>query len=138
MCGCNSHSCIKTIETVTSSSVIKMPDSAEIRDGKIRSISLRRLGGASATSITGNVLAADTVISTAHLTLVNAKNVNVMIIPLSLLQRDYNSPEPYKVDPEVYSGIDLSRSTITLSTSAAGYSATAVIELVFEYNCPVC
>lgn len=137
---CKGHSCIKTIEVITSAAVVKMPDSADIRDGKIKSIMLRRLGGVSgALSATGATLAPDTVISTAHLILVNAKNNQIMNpMPLTLLQRDYNSPEPFQVNPEVYSGIDLSRSSITLSTAAAGYSASAVIELVFEFDCPIC
>lgn len=100
---------------------------------------LRRLGSATGISATGATLAADSVIATAHLVLVNSRNVQVMNpIPLQLLQRDYNFPEPYQLDPAVYAGIDLSRSYIILSTSAAGYSATAVIELVFEYECDIC
>lgn len=140
-CGCKGHSCIKTIEVVTSGSVVKLPDSADIRDGKIKSIMLRRLGDTygEALSATGATVAADTVIATAHLTLVNAKNNQIMNpMPLTLLQRDYNNPEPFQVNPDVYSGIDLSRSSIVLSTSATDYSATDVIELVFEFDCPNC
>lgn len=133
---CKGHACSEAIQVVTATANLKLPDSAEIRDGKIKSITLRRLGSDTGLSATGGNLAADTVISTAHLTLINAKNVQVMkSMPLSLLQRDYNNPEPYQVNPDVFSGIDLSRSSITLDTGATGYLATDVIELIFEYDC---
>lgn len=127
------------MEVVISGSNIKLVDIAEIRESRLLSVMLRRLGSLVGISATGATLAPDTVIATAHLVLVNSRNVQVMNpIPLQLLQRDYNSPEPYQLDPAVYAGIDLSRSYILLSTSAAGYVATNVIELVFEYQCETC
>ncbi len=135
---CKGHSCTKTVETPTSGSIIKLPDVAEIRDGKIKSISIRRMGSLTGYSATGATLAADTVIAGAHVQFINAKNRIVMQMPLMQLQRDYNSPEPYQCNPDVFDGIDLSRTIINLNTGAAGYSATAVIELTFEYNCEDC
>jgi len=133
------HTCFKTQEVVTSAAIVKLVDVAEIRESRLRSIMLRRMGSATGISATGATLAPDSVIATAHLVLVNSRNVQVMNpMPLQLLQRDYNFPEPYQLEPAVYAGIDLSRSYIILSTSAAGYSATNVIELVFEYECDVC
>lgn len=135
---CKGHSCTKTIETVTSGSIIKFPDVAEIRDGKIKSITMRRMGSLTGYSATGATLAADTVIAGAHMQLINANNRIIQQIPLMQLQRDYNSPEPYQTDPNIFAGIDLSRTIINLNTSAAGYSATAVIEMTFEYDCENC
>lgn len=135
---CKGHSCTKTIETPTSGNIVKFPDVAEIRDGKIKSITMRRMGSLTGYSSTGATLAADTVIAGAHMQLVNANNRIVMQIPLMQLQRDYNAPEPYQCDPNVFAGIDLSRTQIIINTSAAGYSATAVIEMTFEYNCEDC
>jgi hypothetical protein len=133
------HTCFKTQEVTTNAAIVKLVDVAEIRESRLRSIMLRRLGSATGISATGATLAPDSVIATAHLVLVNSRNVQVMNpMPMQLLQRDYNFPEPYQLDPAVYAGIDLSRSYIILSTSAAGYSATNVIELVFEYECDVC
>lgn len=133
------HTCFKTQEVVSSAAIVKLVNVAEIRESRLRSIMLRRMGSATGISATGATLAPDSVIATAHLVLVNSRNVQVMNpMPLQLLQRDYNFPEPYQLDPAVYAGIDLSRSYIILSTSAAGYSATNVIELVFEYECDVC
>jgi len=127
------------MEVTISGSNVKLVDIAEIRESKLRSVMLRRLGSLVGISASGATLAPDTVIATAHLVLVNRRNVQVMNpIPLQLLQRDYNAPEPYALDPAVYAGIDLSRSYILLSTSAAGYVATNVIELVFEYQCETC
>lgn len=138
MC-CTKHTCFKTQEVPTAASNIKLTDITEIRESRLRSIMLRRMGALTGVSASGATLAPDTVIATAHLVLVNSRNVQVMNpIPLQLLQRDYNYPEPYQLDPNVYAGIDLSRSYILLSTSAAGYSATNVIELVYEYECEVC
>lgn len=139
MCCSKPHTCFKTQEVTTSGPNIKLIDVAEIRESRLRSIMLRRLGSAVGISASGATLAPDSVIATAHLVLVNSRNVQVMNpIPLQLLQRDYNAPEPYALDPAVYAGIDLSRSYIILSTSAAGYTSTAVIELVFEYECEIC
>lgn len=127
------------MEVVISGSNIKLVDIAEIRESRLLSVMLRRLGSLVGISATGATLAPDTVIATAHLVLVNSRNVQVMNpIPLQLLQRDFNAPEPYQLDPVVYAGVDLSRSYILLSTSAAGYVATNVIELVFEYQCETC
>jgi len=127
------------MEVVISGSNIKLVDIAEIRESRLLSVMLRRLGSLVGISATGATLAPDTVIATAHLVLVNSRNVQVMNpIPLQLLQRDFNAPEPYQLDPAVYAGVDLSRSYILLSTSAAGYVATNVIELVFEYQCETC
>lgn len=127
------------MEVTINASNIKLVDIAEIRDSRLKSVMLRRLGSLVGISASGATLAPDSVIATAHLVLVNSRNVQVMNpIPLQLLQRDYNAPEPYSLDPAVYAGIDLSRSYILLSTSAAGYVSTNVIELVFEYECVTC
>lgn len=137
-CNCK-HRCFKTQEVTISSSIVKLVDVAEIRDSRLNSVMLRRLGSLVGVSATGATLAPDTVIATAHLVLVNSRNVQIMNpIPLQLLQRDYNYPEPYALDPAVYAGVDLSRSYIILSTSAAGYVNTNVIELVFGYQCETC
>ncbi len=127
------------MEVTISQSIVKLVDIAEIRESSLNSIMLRRLGSLVGISATGATLAPDSVIATAHLVLVNSRNVQIMNpIPLQLLQRDYNYPEPYELDPRVYAGVDLSRSSIILSTSAAGYSADDVIELVFGYQCETC
>jgi len=129
------HRFITTIQVTTNGGNLRLPDVAEIRDGNIRSIWLRRAAGGTLITRMGDTVAADTVIATAHLTLVNQKMVQVAIIPLQSLQRDFNSPEPLATDENVYAGVDLSRSSIVLDTNAAGYSATAVIEIMFEYDC---
>lgn len=127
------------MEVTISQSIVQLIDIAQIRDSNLNSIMLRRLGSLVGISATGATLAPDSVIATAHLVLVNSRNVQIMNpIPLQLLQRDYNYPEPYDLDPGVYAGVDLSRSYIILSTSAAGYVATNVIELVFGYQCETC
>lgn len=126
------------MEVVTSASIIGLTDIAEIREGKLRGLWLPRSGSATLYTKSGLVVAADSVIAGAHLILANSNNTQVMVIPMISLQRDYNSPEPFDLDPETYDGIDLSRSSIMLNTSASGYNAAHAIELVFSYEKKVC
>lgn len=97
---------------------------------------MRKSGSGTLKNNQGQTLAADAVINTAHLQL---KDVNGFAIgdqiPLNLLQRDVNSPEPLAVK---WKNIDPTQCVITLDTSAAGYSATAVIELIWGMDCDSC
>ena len=126
------------MEVVTASQIIGLTDISEIREGRLRGLWLPRSGSATLYTKSGLVVAADSVIAGAHLTLANSNNTQVMVIPLISLQRDYNSPEPFELDPDVYDGIDLSRSSIMLNTSASGYNAAHAIEIVFSYEKITC
>lgn len=132
----NCHDCFITLQVVTSGAILNLPDNQRLRQNKIKAISMRRVAGGTYLSKTGATLAADTVTATAHLSLKNANGTELLDMPLTQLQRDYNNPEPLCVD---YEQVDPTASTIVLSTSASGYSATAVFEITFEISCnPVC
>jgi len=124
------------VETPANASIVKFPDNADIRDGKILSILVRRSGDETLYTQTGAEVVADSVIAGATITLVNARNVNVFVGPMSMLQRDYNSPEPFHVNPNAYGGIDLTRSQVAIRT--ADIDADKAIEVVFEYECKHC
>lgn len=119
----------------TSSNNLPLPDSSRIRNGKVRSLQIRRAGSATLYDINGATLAADSVVAGAHLIVNNANGFNIAPIPLQTLQRDYNNPEPMRVK---WLNIDPTQCRIVLNTAASGYSATAVIELLWELECDEC
>lgn len=135
MC-CQKHTCIVVVETPANATVVKFPDNADIRDGKIRSILVRRSGDETLYTQSGAEVIADSAVAGATITLVNARNIQVLVAPLSMLQRDFNSPEPYPVDPDAYGGIDLTRSQVAIRT--ADVDADKAVEVVFEYECKQC
>lgn len=95
-----------------------------------------RVAGATLYSPTGAVLAADTVTQSSYLSLVNENGTELQKIPLTHLQRDYNGPEPLRVNLK---DIDPTQSKIIIgSLSAAGYSATASILITFGLDCDNC
>jgi hypothetical protein len=135
MCNCK-HQCTITLSATTSGAVLNLPDSSRIRNGRVNYIALRKSGAATLKNVNGQTLAADTVINTANLRVVNLNGFAICDpIPLSFLQRDANSPEPYAVD---WQNVDPTQCVITLDTSAAGYSATAVVEIIFGLDCQEC
>ena len=87
-------------------------------------------------TINGTTIAPDTVINNCHLVVKNASGVEITApLPLSVLQRDYNAPEPLCVS---WQGIDPQQTEITIDTSAAGYSASHAIEIIFGIECSTC
>ena len=133
MC-CKKHKCFITLETLTNSGNVSLPDSARIRTGKITSVLLRRSGTLTLKTVNGTTVASDAVIGTAHLRLRDQNGQEITApIPLSSLQRDFNSPEPLAVD---WTNVDPTQSTITLDF--AGATATQAIEIVFGLDCEIC
>jgi hypothetical protein len=135
MCNCK-HQCTITLSTPTNGASLNLPDSSRIRDGVVSYIALRKAGGATLKNVNGQTLAADTVVNTAHLKVVNKNGFAICDpIPLSFLQRDANAPDPY---PVKWQEVDPTQCVITLDTGAGGYSATAVIEIIFGIDCQAC
>jgi len=134
MCDCCKE-CIQevAVEAVTASDTIALPYSERVQSATIRRILVRRSGSATLKSYTLKTLAADTVIATAHLVLMNKNGAEQMRYPVSALQRDFNSPDAYTCN---FQDIDLTQCSIKLDTGASGYSATAVIEIIFGIECP--
>lgn len=128
------HKCFITVEVLTAGDSISLPDNNQINKGRITSIQMRRSGTGTLKSSTGKTLATDAVVGTAHITLKNSNGVQIFApLPLSTLQRDYNSPEPMCVNIE---GVDLAQSPITLDGAAA--TATHVFEIIFGLECDKC
>lgn len=125
------HKCFITLEALTNASSITLPDNQQINKSKITSIQMRRSGALTLKSATGKTLATDAVVGTAHITLKNSNGLQLFApLPLSTIQRDYNSPEPLCLNIE---GVDLSQSTIVLDGAAA--IATSVLEVIFGLDC---
>lgn len=135
MCNCCRHNCFLTISVQTTGSNIKFPESERLRQNKILSVSARRANGQVKLTPEGWQIAADTVVYSSHLNLVDNSAKPVAQIPVETLWRDTNAPEPLAVD---WSNIDPTQSYITLNTASAGYNAANAIELVFEIACPPC
>lgn len=132
--GCCKHECFITLQTLADAAQVTLPDSARIRDGKVTSIQLRRAGSLTLKTYQGTTIVADTVIATAHIWVKNLNGQEIAApIPLQTLQRDYNSPEPLKVD---WSNVDLTQSTIVLDTT--GVNAGECIEIIFGLDCTTC
>lgn len=135
MC-CQKHTCVVVVETPANATIVKFPDNADIRDGRIRSILVRRSGDETLYTQSGAEVISDAAVAGATITLVNARNIQVFQGPMSILQRDYNAPEPYTVDPDAYGGIDLTRSQVALRSNDV--DPTKAVEVVFEYECRHC
>lgn len=132
MCNCNKHQCFITLQALTSANQISLPDSSRIRNGRVTSIFVRRSGSLTLKSSTGADVASDSVIGTASLMLNNLNGEQILApLPLSSLQRDYNSPEPLHVN---WKQIDLTQSVITLTPA----NATDVVEVIFGLDCDFC
>lgn len=131
MC-CKKHQCFITLQTTTNSTQISLPDSSRIRNGKVTSIMLRRSGTLTLKSATGATLASDATIGTASIVVKDLNGNEITApLPLSVLQRDYNSPEPLAVN---WASVDLTQTTITIIPA----NATDVVEIIFGLDCDTC
>lgn len=135
MCNCCAHKCFITLSAIAASGNIQFPDSARIRDGRITSVNVRRSGAATLKNESQQVLVPDTVVNTAYLVVKNKNGTEIFKGPLSMLQRDYNAPEPLRVN---WQGVDPTQSNIIFDTTAAGYAATQVFEITFGLDCDDC
>ena len=83
----------------------------------------------------GNDLAVWTVLNSSYLYIKTQNATTLAPIPLSMIVRNYQNPEPLRVDWEL---VDPTQSYIQINTGAAGYSATAAFVLVFGIDCDAC
>lgn len=135
MCCCKEE-CTVILEVTTAGQVNQLPESNRIRNSVVRSIRVPRVGGATLYSANGAVIAADTVLGSSYLSLVNSNGTEIVKIGLLHLMRDYNDQTPFQCR---YDSIDPTQSKIIIgSLSAAGYSATAVIPITFGLACTDC
>jgi hypothetical protein len=135
MCQCT-HQCFYTLQVVTSSGSVNLPNAQRIRENRVISIQIPDFGSTQGYGANGADAAPNSVLAGGYLYLKDATGFTLCDpIPLWSLLRNSNSPEPLKVN---YEKIDPEASVITLNTSASGYSATDVIPIVFELSCTQC
>lgn len=136
MC-CKPHECVVTAEILTSSAQVQLPQGINERIAKniVTAIWVPRSGSNTLYTDRGVTVAADTVLAGAHLHLKNSNAKDYVVIPLWLLMRDFNSPEPLRGK---WADIDISQSFIQLNTGATGYNAAHAIEISFGYDCDNC
>ena len=133
MC-CKHHKCFITVEALTSSGSVNLPDSTRIRNGKVTSIQLRRSGALTLKTSKGVTVATDAVIGTGHLILKDSNGTEITSpLPLSSLQRDYTSPEPLAVS---WVNVDLTQSNIVFDASVV--NAAHAVEITFGLDCDNC
>jgi len=133
---CNKcHKCFISVSTQTpTTGSTTLPDNQQINKGVITSIQMRRSGSLTLKNATGATVATDAVVGTAHITLKNSDGKQIFApLPLSVLQRDFNAPDPLCVNIE---GVDLAQSTINYDGAAA--TAAHVFELIFGIACDKC
>jgi hypothetical protein len=131
---CNKcHTCFVSVEAeIGATGTTKLPNLQRLAKGNVRSILVRKSGSGTLKSLSGKTLAPDSVVNTAHLTLKNANGYEIFsAMPMSVLQRDNNSPEPLCVNLE--GGLDMEQSFIRFDTS--GSTATHVFEVIFGLEC---
>jgi hypothetical protein len=135
MCCCKEE-CTVILEVTTSSTVMQLPESNRIRNGVVRSIRVPRPGSLTLYTPNGGTMATEAVLASSYLSLVNSNGTEIVKIGLIHLMRDYNDGSPFQCR---YDSIDPTQSKIILgSTSASGYSATAVIPITFGLACTEC
>lgn len=135
MC-CKSWKCSITLEITTSGANVSLPESNRIRNSRVVGISMPRAAGATLYSPNNAVLAADAVVGSSYLNLVNANGTKILAdLPLNQIQRDYNAPEPLHVN---WSDIDPTQSNVQINTSASGYNAAHAMIFIFWLDCDNC
>ena len=131
MCGCK-HQCFITLQTLTNSTQISLPDSSRIRNGRVTSIMMRRSGSLTLKTAQGTTVASDATIGTGSIVVKDLNGNEITApLPLSVLQRDYNEPEPLAVN---WSSVDLTQTVITITPA----NATDAVEIIFGLDCDTC
>lgn len=137
MCNCK-HRCFELQEVVTSAAQVFLPDNTRIRNNLITSVYIQPsdpTGDLTYTSPLQRDIASWSVLNSAYLNVVNQNGNKLGQIPVAMLLRTTEAPEPLQVS---WAEVDPTQSYIQLNTSAAGYDATAAIVVVFGLACDVC
>lgn len=137
MCNCK-HRCFELQEITTSAAQVYLPDNSKIRENLVTSISV--VGSDPAGSLTfksplGANLASWSVLNSSYLYVFNQNGTRIATIPLALLIRTVDYPEPLQVS---WVEVDPTQTYIQINTGAAGYSATAAILVEFGLACNEC
>ena len=137
MCNCK-HRCFELQEIVTSAAQVFLPDNTRIRENLVTSIYVQPsdpAGSLSYLSPLGRTIASWSVLNSSYLNVVNQNGTTFAKIPLAELIRTTEYPEPLQVS---WAEVDPTQSFVQINTSAAGYSATGAIIIMFGLACDIC
>lgn len=136
MCCCK-NKCFITAEVLTSAANVNLPAgiNERIQNNVVTSIWAPRSGSNTLKTQSGKTVASDIVMATAHLFLLDSNGKQIVVLPMWMIMRDFNSPEPLQGE---WANIDVTQSYILLDIGASGWAATQAIELTFGYNCEKC
>lgn len=138
MCDCQQHRCFELMELLTSSEQVFFQDNTRIRQNKVTSIMVQSsdpAGTDTYLSPLGRDLAPWTVLNSSYLYIINKDATTLAPIPLSMIVRNYNSPEPLGVSWE---NVDPTQSYVKINTSATDYAATDAFVFIFGIECDAC
>ena len=137
MCQCK-HRCFELQEVVTSAAIVTLPDNTRIRTNRITSLYVQpsdESGTLTYESPLGRTLAAWDVLNSSYINIINQNGTRLGQIPLAMLIRTTQNPEPLRVD---WLQVDPTQTTIQIGTGVAGYVATDAIVLIFGLACDEC
>lgn len=138
MCDCQTHRCFEMMEMVTSAAQVNFQDNTRIRQNKVTSIMVQSPDPAESLAFLspmGRTLANWAVLNSSYLYIVTQNGTTLAPIPLSMIVRNYNSPEPLAVSWEL---VDPVQSYVKINTGASGYAATEAFVFVFGIDCDAC
>lgn len=137
MCQCK-HRCFELQEVLTDAAQVFLPDNTRIRTNRITSIYVAPsdpTGSLDYYTPLGREIAPWDVLNSSYLNVVNQNGTKLAQIPIAALIRTTESPEPLRVD---WLQVDPTQTFIQVGTSAAGYSATDAIVIMFGLACDEC
>lgn len=139
MCSCkNKHRCFEIQEIQTSAAQVYLPDNTRIRNNLITSIAVQPSDPAGTLSFLtplGRTIASWSVLNSAYFYAVSQNGTTLATLPVASLLRTTSDQEPLAVS---WAEIDPTQSYIRFNTTAAGYSATAAVVVIFGLACDVC
>lgn len=138
MCNCCENRCTELQEIVTAAQQNYLPEDTRIRRNLITSVYIQPSdpdGRLTFLSPQGRSLASWSVLNSSYLFVYNQNGTRLATIPLSALIRTTQDQEQYRVS---WQEVDPTQSYIFVNTSAAGYSSTGAIMIMWGLECNEC
>lgn len=126
------------MEVVTSAAQVFFQDNSRIRMNKVTSIAVAMPDPTESLAFLSpmaRTLANWAVLNSSYLYIVNQNGTTLAPLPLSLIARNYNSPEPLAVSWEQ---VDPTQSYVKINTGASGYAVTEAFVFSFGIECDTC
>ncbi len=137
MCNCK-HRCFELQEVQTSAAQVYLPDNSRIRENLVTSVYIQPsdpAGSLTFLSPLDNDIASWSVLNSSYLIVVNQSGTTIAKIPVAMLLRTTEYPEPLQVS---WLEVDPTQTYFKINTGAAGYAATDAIVIVFGLACNEC